>query len=65
MSQNGYSIDSKSKSLHSTNIWIDDIDNEVDDSHPTTLVTNKINIEHYDLQSNFVIQSCNGSNKKS
>jgi hypothetical protein len=65
MSQNGYSINSKSKSLRSTNIWIDDIDNEVDDSHPTTLVTNKINIEHYDLQSNFVIQSCNGSNKKS
>jgi hypothetical protein len=43
------SIDSKSKSLHLINIWIDDIDNEVNDSHPTILVTNTINIEHYDL----------------
>jgi hypothetical protein len=65
MSQNWYSINSKSKSLHSTHIWIDDIDYEVNDQHPTILVTNTINIEHYDLQSNFVIQSCNGSNKKS
>jgi hypothetical protein len=31
----------------------------------TIHVTKKINIEHYDLQSNFVIQSCNGSNQKS
>jgi hypothetical protein len=43
------SIDSKSKPLHSTNIWTNDIDNEVNDQHPTILVTNTINIEHYDL----------------
>jgi len=58
-------IDSKSKPLHSTNISIDDIDNEVNDPHPTIFVTNIINIEHYDLRSNFVIQSHNGSNQKS
>jgi hypothetical protein len=59
------SIYSKLKPLRSTNIWINDIDNEVNDPHPTILVTNTINIKHYDLQSNFVIQSCNGSNQKS
>jgi hypothetical protein len=41
------SINSKSKSLHSTNIWIDN--NEVNDPHPTNLITNTINIEHYNL----------------
>ncbi len=55
------SIDSKSKPLHSTNIWIDNIN----DPHFTIPIRNTINIEHYDLQSNFVIQSCNGSNQKS
>ncbi len=59
------SIDSKSKPLHSTNIWIDDINNEINDPCLIVLVTNIINIEHYDLRSNFVIQSCNGSNQKS
>ncbi len=59
------SIDSKSKLLHSTNIWIDDINNEVNDPCPTILVTNTINIEHYDLRYDFIIQSCNGSNQKS
>jgi hypothetical protein len=59
------SIDSKSKPLHSTNIWTNDIKNEINDSHPTILVTNRINIEHYNLQFDFVIQSCNGSNQKS
>ncbi len=58
-------IDSKSKPLCLTNIWTNDIDNEINDPHPTILVTNIINIEHYDLRSDFVIQSCNGSNKKS
>jgi hypothetical protein len=43
------SINSKSKPLHSTNIWSNDIDNEINDSHPIILVTNTINIEHYDL----------------
>ncbi len=59
------SIDSKSNPLHSINIWINDISNEVNDPHPTIPITNTINIEHYDLQSNFVIQSRNGSNQKS
>jgi hypothetical protein len=59
------SINSKSKPLLSTNIWIDDINNEINDPHFTVLIINTINVEHYDLQSNFVIQSCNGSNQKS
>jgi hypothetical protein len=58
------SIDSKSKPLRSTNIWIDNIDNEIDDPRPTISIINTINIKHYDLQSNFVIQSRNGSNQK-
>jgi hypothetical protein len=29
------SIDSKSKPLHSTNIWTNDIDNEINDPCPT------------------------------
>jgi hypothetical protein len=49
------SIYSKSKPLHSTSIWIDDIDNEINDPCPTILIINTINIEHYDLQSDFVI----------
>ncbi len=40
------SIDSKSKSLRSTNIWIDDIDNEINETCPIVFVTNRINI-HY------------------
>ncbi len=59
------SIDSKSKPLHSINIWINNIDNEINDPHPIILVTNIINIEHYDLWSDFVIQSHNESNQKS
>jgi hypothetical protein len=47
----GDSINSKSKPLHSTNIWINNIDNEVNDPHPTIPVTNTIilNIMIYDL----------------
>jgi hypothetical protein len=59
------SIDSKSKPLCSINIWIDNIDNEVNHPRPTIFLTNTINIEHYDLRYDFVIQSCNGSNQKS
>jgi hypothetical protein len=59
------SIDSKSKPLHSTNIWTNGINNEVNDPRPTIFVTNTINIEHYDLRFDFVIQSSNGSNQKS
>jgi hypothetical protein len=58
------SIYSKSKPwLHLVNIWNDDIDNEVNNSHPIIPITNTINIEHYDLWSNFVIQSHNVLNK--
>jgi hypothetical protein len=42
------SIYSKSKPLHPVNIWNDDINNEVNDSHPTIPIINIINIEHYD-----------------
>jgi hypothetical protein len=42
-------IDSKSKPLHSINIFIDNIDNEVNDPCPIIHVTNTINIEQYDL----------------
>jgi hypothetical protein len=38
------SIDSKSNPLHSINIWINDISNEVNDPHPTIPITNTINI---------------------
>ncbi len=59
------SIHSKSKPLCLINIWTNDIDNEVNDPCPIIIITNTINIEHYDLWFNFVIQSCNGSNQKS
>jgi len=49
------SKDSKSKPLHSTNIWTYDINNEVNDSCPTIPITNTMNIEHYDLPFDFVI----------
>jgi hypothetical protein len=42
-------MDSKSKPLCSINIWINNIDNEVNDPSCTILITNIINIEHYDL----------------
>jgi hypothetical protein len=50
------SIDSKSKPICSTNIWIDNIDTKINDPRLTIFITNIINIEHYDLQSDFVIQ---------
>jgi hypothetical protein len=59
------SIYSKSKPLHLVNIWNDDIDNEVNDSHLATPITNTINFEHYELQFDFVIQSHNVLNQKS
>jgi hypothetical protein len=49
------SIYSKLKPLHSTNIWTNTINNEVNDTYPIILVINTINIEHYNLRSNFVI----------
>jgi hypothetical protein len=59
------SIYSKSKPLCSTNIWTNNINNEIHDPCLTIPITNTINIEHYDLEANFIIQSCNGSNQKS
>ncbi len=52
-------IHSESKPLCSTNIWIDDINNEVNDLCLIIPVINTINIEPYDLRSGFIIQSCN------
>ncbi len=43
------SIHLKSKPLCSTNIWTNDIDNEINDPRPIIPVTYIINIEHYDL----------------
>ncbi len=43
------SIYPKSKPLHLINIWNDDINNEVNNSHPIIPITNITNIEHYDL----------------
>ncbi len=40
------SIDSKSKPLRSTNIWTDNINNEINYPCPIILVTNIINIKH-------------------
>jgi hypothetical protein len=57
------SIDSKSKPLHLINIYNDDIDNEINDLCLIIPIRNKINIKHYDLRSNFVIQSRNISHQ--
>ncbi len=59
------SIYSKSKPLHQINIWNDDTNNEVNGSCLVISITNTINIEHYDLGSNFFVQSHNISNQKS
>jgi hypothetical protein len=40
---------SKSKPLCLTNIWTNDIDNEVNDPRPTIPIINTILIKHYDL----------------
>jgi len=47
------SIDSKSKPLHSINIWTNNINNPC----LPILVTNTINIEHYMIYNLIVIQS--------
>jgi hypothetical protein len=49
------SIYSKLKPLRLINIWIDNIDNEIDDPHPAISITEIINIEHYDVQFDFII----------
>ncbi len=59
------SIYSKSKPLHPINIWNNDKYNEVNDSWLVIPIAKIINIEHYDLQFDFVIRSHNVSNQKS
>jgi hypothetical protein len=49
------SIDSKSKPLRSTNIWTNDIDNEVNNPCPTIPITNTMNIEHTYLKNPYPI----------
>jgi len=49
------SIYSKSNPLHLTNIWTNNINNAINDPCLTILVTNIVNVEHYDLRSEFVI----------
>jgi hypothetical protein len=44
-----YSIHLESKPLCSTNIWTNDINNEVNDTRLILPITNTSNIEHYDL----------------
>jgi hypothetical protein len=58
-------MDSKSKPISSTNIWTNNIDNELNDPRLIILVTHTIIIEHYNLRFDFVIHSRNGSNQKS
>jgi hypothetical protein len=55
-------IYSKSKPLHLVNIWNNDINNEVNDSCHVISIINTINIKHYDLWFDFVVQSCDVSN---
>jgi hypothetical protein len=52
------------KTLHLIDIWNDNIDYDMNDSHHAIPITNTINVEQYDLQIDFVIQSCNGLNHK-
>jgi len=46
-------------SSHLQNIWNDDIDDDIGDTHPLIPITNTLNIEKYDLKYYFIIQSCN------
>ncbi len=59
------SINLESKTSHPYNIWNDNTYYEINNSHHTISITHIIDIEQYDLQIDFVIQSCNGSNQKS
>jgi hypothetical protein len=45
----------KSKSSHQQNIWNNDIDDDIGDTHPLIPITNTLNIEKY----HFSIQSYN------
>jgi len=54
----------KSKSSHPQNIWNDDIDDDIGNTHPLIPITNTLNNEKYDLKNDFIIQSCNTINHK-
>jgi hypothetical protein len=54
----------KSKSSHPQNIWNDDIDGHIGDTHLLIPITNTLNNEKYDLKNDFIIQSCNTFNHK-
>jgi hypothetical protein len=55
----------KIESITLINIWNDNINYKIIDSHCAILTINTINIERYDLQYDFVIQSHHGLNQKS
>ncbi len=46
------------------NIWNDNIDDHMNDSHCAIPITNTNDVEQYDLQFAFVVQSHNGLNQK-
>lgn len=59
-------MNSKLKASHTLiDIWNDNINYKIIDSHCAILTINTINIERYDLQYDFVIQSHHGLNQKS
>jgi len=47
------------RSSHLQNIWNDDIDDDIGDTHPLIPITNTLRIKKYDLKNDFIIQSCN------
>jgi len=51
------------KKSHLTNIWNDNMDYHMNDSHRVIPITNIINVEQYDLRFDFVMQSHNGLNE--
>jgi hypothetical protein len=44
---------------HLQNIWNDDIDDDIGNTHPLIPFPNALRIEKYDLKNDFIIQSCN------
>jgi len=47
------------RSSHLQNIWNDDTDDEIGDTHLLIPITNTLRIDKYDLKNDFIIQSCN------
>ncbi len=44
---------------HLQNIWNDDVDDDIGDTHRLIPITNTLKIDKYDLKNDFIIQSCN------